>query len=161
MAKIWFDFEFIEDGKTIDPISIGMIRDDGKTYYAEFSDCDLSRCDDWLRKNVVPKLERTVKVMKPKNAIKQEIIDFVGPDPEFWAYYAAYDWVALCQLYGRMMDLPEGWPMLCRDVKVFQLDKGHIEMPGQDPETEHHALHDAIWTRQAYQSILISLITYR
>lgn len=26
--KIWFDTEFIEDGKTIDLISIGMVRED-------------------------------------------------------------------------------------------------------------------------------------
>lgn len=41
--------------------------------------------------------------------------------PEFYAYFADYDWVAFCWLYGRMIDLPTGFPMYCRDIKQ-QLD---------------------------------------
>ena len=40
-------------------------------------------------------------------------------------YYADYDWVALCQLYGRMLDLPGRWPMFCRDLKQLSCDKNH------------------------------------
>ena len=36
--KIWFDTEFIEDGKTIDLISIGMVRQDSATLYFELRD---------------------------------------------------------------------------------------------------------------------------
>lgn len=35
----------------------------------------------------------------------------------FYGYYADYDWVLLCSLYGRMMDLPYGFPMFCYDLK--------------------------------------------
>ena len=38
--KIFFDTEFIEDGKTIDLLSIGAVRDDGETYYAEPAEAD-------------------------------------------------------------------------------------------------------------------------
>jgi len=37
--------------------------------------------------------------------------------PEFYAYYADYDWVVFCWLFGKMMDLPKGFPMYCRDLK--------------------------------------------
>ena len=37
--------------------------------------------------------------------------------PEFYAYYADYDWVVFCWLFGRMVDLPEGFPMYCIDLK--------------------------------------------
>jgi hypothetical protein len=37
--------------------------------------------------------------------------------PEFYAYYADYDWVAFCWLFGKMMDLPNGFPMYCIDLK--------------------------------------------
>lgn len=37
--------------------------------------------------------------------------------PEFYAYYADYDWVVFCSLFGRMIDLPDGFPMYCRDLK--------------------------------------------
>lgn len=36
---------------------------------------------------------------------------------EFYAYYADYDWVAFCSLFGKMIDLPEGFPMYCKDLK--------------------------------------------
>lgn len=37
--------------------------------------------------------------------------------PEFYAYYADYDWVLFCSLFGRMIDLPKGFPMYCIDLK--------------------------------------------
>jgi hypothetical protein len=36
---------------------------------------------------------------------------------EIYAYYADYDWVGFCWLFGNMIDLPEGFPMYCRDLK--------------------------------------------
>ena len=41
--KYFLDTEFIEDGKTIDLISIGIVSEDGRELYCENSDCDLSR----------------------------------------------------------------------------------------------------------------------
>lgn len=37
--------------------------------------------------------------------------------PEFYAYFADYDWVLFCTLFGTMMDLPKGFPQYCRDLK--------------------------------------------
>jgi hypothetical protein len=37
--------------------------------------------------------------------------------PEFIGYYCDYDWVLLCSLFGRMIDLPKGFPMYCIDLK--------------------------------------------
>lgn len=37
--------------------------------------------------------------------------------PEFYAYYADYDWVVFCWLFGSMMNLPKGFPMYCNDLK--------------------------------------------
>lgn len=36
---------------------------------------------------------------------------------DFYAYYCNYDWVAFCWLFGKMKDLPKGFPMYCRDLK--------------------------------------------
>src|SRR5688572_9747675 len=94
--RIWFDTEFIEDGVTIDLISIGLVRGDGSTYYAECKECDYNHASEWVRKNVLPHLTGQ---QRPRRQIAQEIVEFVGKKPEFWAYYADYDWVALCQLY--------------------------------------------------------------
>lgn len=145
--RIWFDTEFIEDGKTIDLISIGMVREDGSTYFAHSAEYDVSKASDWVRENVLPHVAGIAPIERRK--IASDILAFAGEKPQFWAYYADYDWVALCQLYGTMMDLPEGWPMYCRDVKQLCDDRGDPKLLPQE-SVEHHALADAIWTRDAW-----------
>lgn len=44
---------------------------------------------------------------------------------EFYAYYADYDWVVFCSLYGRMIDLPKGFPMYCKDLKQTLDEKSY------------------------------------
>lgn len=147
--RIWFDTEFIEDGTTIDLISIGLVRADGATYYAESDQWIPGKASQWVKDNVIVHL-RGGTAIKPRDVIAREIVGFAGDDPEFWAYYADYDWVALCQLYGTMMQLPDGWPMFCRDVKQRCVDLGNPKLPEQI-STEHHALADAVWTKEAWE----------
>jgi hypothetical protein len=164
-VKIAFDTEFIEDGRTIDLISIGMVREDGATYYAVNSEMPVRRIrkHQWLMDNVVPSLpqgqgdwrnhiprhwlfDRTDPAVKPRNLISNEIMDFVGESPEFWAWYADYDWVALCQLFGTMMHLPTGWPMYCRDFKQVCDERG---LRVEQGDSRHNALGDALWLASA------------
>lgn len=146
--RIWFDTEFYENGRTIDLISIGLIREDGATYYAETIMADVyCHQSEWLTANVLPHLRGPCR---PRATIAREIIEFVGPSPQFWAYYADYDWVVLCQLYGRMIDLPKGWPMYCRDIKQLCDELGNPDLPEQQ-EGEHYALADAEWAKQAWE----------
>ena len=147
--KYWFDTEFIEDGKTIDLLSIGIVSEEGNTMYAENQDAAFDTASPWVKENVLTRLN-TVGV--PKATIRQMLLDFVGndPKPEFWAYYGAYDWVALCQLFGTMMELPKGWPFYCRDIKQWCDSLGNPRLPKQETQ-EHHALNDALWTKQAYE----------
>jgi len=147
--KIWFDTEFYENGTTIDLISIGAVREDGATYYAETMEClYFCRQSEWLAANVAPHL-KLGNAMRYRQRIKSDLIEFAGPNPEFWAYYASYDWVALCQLYGTMMELPEGWPMYVRDLKQ-EIDRVGCGKPPEQTYGEHHALSDALWTRDAW-----------
>lgn len=148
--KVFFDTEFREDGRTIDLISIGIVREDGATYYAEtLRGYALASGDPWLKENVLPHLRHGHHV-KERADIAQEIVKFVSEKPEFWAYYADYDWVVLCQLYGRMINLPKGWPMFCRDIKQRAVDLGNPPLPKQTG-AEHDALADALWAKQAYE----------
>jgi hypothetical protein len=143
--RFWFDTEFIEDGRTIDLLSIGVVAEDGRTYYAEPAEADLSHASDWVKANVIPHL---TKRTTPRATIASELIEFMGEKPEIWAYYADYDWVALCQLFGTMMDLPPGWPIFCLDVK--QLASGFDDELPKQVTTEHHALADAWWAQHAW-----------
>jgi hypothetical protein len=149
--KIWYDTEFIENGRTIKLLSIGMVREDGKEYYAVSADVDYAEADPWVRENVLPHLEGYKA--KPLPIIRDEVKAFVleqPTKPELWAYYGAYDHVALCQLFGKMVDLPKGFPYFTRDVKQFCVDVGAPRLPKQ-MSVEHHALCDARWTRQAWE----------
>ena len=61
LMRIFYDTEFLEDGRTIDLISIGMVAEDGREYYAVTSDADWDRIrkHDRLIRNVVPHLPIT------------------------------------------------------------------------------------------------------
>ena len=88
-----------------------------------------------------------------RQLIRATLLQFVDVGrypPEFWAYYADYDWVVLCQLFGKMIDLPRDWPKFCLDVKQLQYQLGTV-LPQQE-STEHHALEDARWTMQAWSA---------
>lgn len=142
----FLDAEFLEDGKTIEPISLALVREDGEEYYACVIDADWDRImqDEWLVKNVIPHLPpRTSSVWKTRDQIAKDVIAFVGPDPEFWGDFASYDWVLLCQLYGKMIDLPQGWPMFIRDIQQWRrkLFVESFVLPPTGPE--HDALADA------------------
>ena len=108
-------------------------------YYAEPEEADHSRASEWVRANVLPNLTGPTK---PRAEIPGDLLEFVGDSPEFWAWYADYDWVALCQLFGTMMDLPAGWPMYCRDLKQVCDERGTRLTQG---DSKHNALGDAQW----------------
>ena len=70
--------------------------------------------------------------------------------PEFWGYFCDYDWVAFCQLFGTMVQLPKGFPMYCRDIKQWCDALGNPRLPEQG-KNEHSALLDAQWNKQSWQ----------
>lgn len=149
---ITFDTEFHEDGRTIELLSIGLVRADGAEYYAEPAEADrkaITESNPWVAENVLPYLSGPVK---PRAQIASEIVAFAGPNPSFWAWYGAYDWVALCQLYGTMLDLPRGWPMFVHDLR-WQHDPARLpEQTVALDGFEHHALADARWLMRSMRA---------
>ena len=153
----WFiDTEFHEDGRIIDLISIALVSEAGTPYYAISSDFDPNICSDWVKQNVLPSLESGREFWKPRTQIAEDIRELTlygSPNgPEFWGYFCDYDWVVLCQLYGRMIDLPRGFPMFCLDLKqkMHELGISKSDLPQQDVLTLHNALDDAHWIRSAW-----------
>lgn len=55
--KIFFDTEFTGLHQNTTLISIGLVSEDGKTFYAEFTGYDKTQVDEWLQTNVIDKLE--------------------------------------------------------------------------------------------------------
>lgn len=157
--KFFYDCEFIEDGQTIDLISIGMVTELGKTFYAINSSCNLRKADNWVKENVIIHLPDKDNILwMPKEIIKIKLKNFVNSHKdkngiEFYGYYSAYDHVVLCQLFGRMIDLPKGWPMHTNDIKQMCDFLGNPKLPEQSSK-EHNALNDAIWNRDAYNFLI-------
>lgn len=151
---------------SIELISIGLVDDEGKEYYAINKHFKESRCNDWVKENVLTKLPSRLlcddtswwssydgfeceecglipnPLYKSISEIRDDIINFVAPasavyahcetsgeqdnclenylkeNPvKFKAYFADYDWVMFCTIFGTMMDLPDGFPMYCFDLK--------------------------------------------
>lgn len=181
--KYYLDTEFIEHVGGIDLVSIGIICEDGRKLYAESSEFDPRDADDWVRTNVLAKLEFWGKWPKKEPApvlfgdnqngnisfyghpdhIKQGLLNFFYPigsynNIEIYAYFADYDWVVFCRLFGRMIDLPKGMPMWCIDLKQMMWERGLTkEWKAEtcpDPEGEHNALIDAEWNMRLHQEIM-------
>lgn len=162
--KYWFDTEFIErgGGEPLRFLSIGIVAEDGREFYYENPLARRLVCEDyvrfadpWLICNVLPHLkgQQRDERSRPDFEIQHFCDSAKFGTPEFWAYYADYDWVVLCQLFGRMIHLPKGWPMYCRDLKQL-LDERDIRVTPQDPSGEHDALNDARWTKKAWHEAM-------
>lgn len=133
--RIWYATDFLDDGLTIDLISIGMVAEDGRELYAVSSEFDQSavRQHGWLMANVWPslpirknrlgergmdRLDITHPDVRPRTQIARLVAEFIlaAPNPELWAYYSAYHHVAVAQLFGSMRTLPDGVPMQTDDL---------------------------------------------
>jgi hypothetical protein len=60
---------------------------------------------------------------------------------ELWAWYAAYDHVALAQLWGPMTALPREIPRFTKDLRQLWDDRGRPVLP--EMSGRHDALVDA------------------
>lgn len=176
--RYFYDTEFLEDGETIELISIGIIAEDGRTYYAVSRRLTARtwrgwrlrrriRKHTWLMENVISSLPKPHgdwnlhmpkswmfnyhdPAVKPHKRIASEVRDFIlGTEPdqlphvELWAWYGAYDHVALSQLFGRMIDLPEGMPMWTNDLRQEAERLGAAKSMPEQPDGVHNALADA------------------
>lgn len=152
--KYFLDCEFHEQGPTkpIELISLALVPDSPRSpLYVVNSDYAWSTSSDWLKANVQPHLYAGGPAIMPFANIGATILGYIGAEkPEFWGYYADYDWVVLCQCFGAMIDLPKGWPMFCMDIKQLAVEKGNPRLPEQK-DIEHNALADAAWNREAYR----------
>ncbi len=154
--RYFYDTEFIDNGRTIELISIGVVAEDGREYYAISTEFDPDRAGSWVRKNVLPKLPSpSSKLWRSRRQIRAELEDFFDIDGdetiELWAWVGAYDHVVLCQLWGPMTDLPPGdAPVHPGVAPVLGGAGGSPRMPPR-PTDSHDALVDARHNLRRFQ----------
>jgi len=144
--RYFFDCEFIEDGVTVDLVSIGVVDETGREFYAVSTEFDPAKAIPWVRRNVLDKLPSPGHpVWRSRAAIRTDLIAFLtepGEEIELWAWYSAYDHVALCQLWGAMPDLPRPIPRFTHELRQRWEDAGRPVLPAA-PRDQHNALADA------------------
>jgi hypothetical protein len=145
-VRYFYDCEFIEDGLTIELVSIGVVAEDGREFYAVSTEFDDSRAGQWVRTHVLPKLPSPGdRAWRSRARIRDDLLAFLtetGNDIELWAWIAAYDHVALCQLWGAMPALPRPLPRFTRELRQRWEDTGRPPLPAA-PADAHDALADA------------------
>lgn len=166
--RYFMDFEFLEDGRTIEMISVGIVAEDGRELYAVNGEMPWERIvkHDWLMENVVPSLPLNPAWevpmiqwdhpdVKSRAVIAQEVREFLLHDgaPELWAWCGAFDHVCLAQLYGRMIDLPELFPHHTGELRQRWDDLGCPELPEQEAGL-HNALADARHNKVAWDAMM-------
>jgi len=138
--NIYFDTEFTGLQKDTTLISIGLIAEDGSTFYAEFTDYNKSQCDDWIRENVINNLLLTdreddcyilmqkykglmkypcsLEVKHNKTIIKRELLGWLEQFDEIQLVsdVCHYDMVLFIDIFGSAWDLPKNIAPCCVDI---------------------------------------------
>ena len=145
--RYFYDTEFIEDGRSIELISIGVVAEDGREYYGVSSEFNPQRAGSWVRAHVLPKLPSPAsKLWRTRAQIRSDLetfFDIDGDDDiELWAWIAAYDHVVLCQLWGPMTHLPPAMPRFTHELRQRWEDAGSPQLPPAGDD-QHDALADA------------------
>ena len=132
--KIFFDTEFTGLHKNTTLISIGLIDENGRDFYAEFTDYDKSQCNEWIKKNVIDNLFwnqtnkfweggltkecKWFRIKSNKDVIGTALKDWLSiyDNVEFVSDVCHYDMVLLIDLFGTAFDLPKNINPACHDI---------------------------------------------
>ncbi len=164
MNKIFFDTEFTGLHQSTTLISIGLISECGKTFYAEFNDYDFNQVDDWIKENVINKLQyngifqkldetkESISYKSTTENIREKLTTWLAQfgEVEFWSDCLSYDWVLFNQIFGHAFNIPKNVYYIPFDICTL------FKLKGVDPDIsrekygcgEHYSempKHNALW----------------
>ncbi len=174
--KIFFDTEFTGLHQNTTLISIGLIAENGQTFYAELTDYDEKQVNGWIQENVIDNL-----IMKQRDGLYYYAAGnkaFVKGDKkrvsyclegwllqfdsvEIWSDCLAYDWVLFNQLFGHAFNIPKNVYYIPFDIcTLFKIkgvdpDANREEFAGIDG-SKHNALHDAKVIKACYEKLMMT-----
>jgi hypothetical protein len=154
--NFFLDTEFIDGADKLDLISIALVGENGKEYYAVSNEFDESKASEWVKQHVLTKLPPK-STWKSRATIGKEIRSFIdknrsGEYAEFYAYFASCDWILFYKLFGNsLLDLPDGYFQFCHDLMSL-MHLNNISRP-KPPKGNHDALVDARWNLSVFKHI--------
>ena len=131
--KVFFDTEFTGLHKDTTLISIGLVDENKRTFYAEFSDYYESQCDEWIHENVIKHLKWSKEgpvenfmtihvndweVYGTKEYIKTVLADWLSKydEVELVSDCCHYDMVLFIDIFGGAFDIPKQVNPACHDI---------------------------------------------
>ena len=147
VARYFYDCEFIEDGRTIELVSIGVVAA-GRPRVLRGVHRVRPRPGQPVGAPACAGQAAVAGRSRPGGPGRRSatscyaFLAAPGLPVELWAWFAAYDHVVLAQLWGAMPDLPRDVPRLTREIRQHWEAAGFPPIPG--PGTDRHdALADA------------------
>ena len=164
-TKIFFDTEFTGLQQKTTLISIGLISECGKTFYAELTDYDILQCDNWIFENVIKNLlfneyqnsgivlsndMNCFEVKANSLSVKEQLEKWFSQfeEVEIWSDCLSYDWVLFNQLFGHAFNIPKNVYYIPFDICTL------FKIKGVDPDisreeyasmSENSVKHNALW----------------
>lgn len=131
--NLYFDTEFTGLHARTTLISIGIVAENGKKFYAEFSDYDETQCDNWIKENVLKHTilegneilakrlgenSDTTGVLGSKAGIRYELGEWLKQfdGVQFVSDVCHYDMVLMIDIFGGAFDLPKNVSAVCHDI---------------------------------------------
>jgi len=155
-TKIFFDTEFTGLHQKTTLISIGLVSECGKSFYAELTDYDKTQIDDWLQENVISKLLFSnypesgivlsnhgdcAQLKANTNSVKEHLEKWLSQfeHVEMWSDCLSYDWVLFCELWGHAFNIPTNVYYIPFDICTL------FKLKGIDPDTNREEFVGTIW----------------
>lgn len=136
ITKIFFDTEFTGLHQKTTLISIGLVSECGKSFYAEFTDYDRLQVDDWIQTNVIDKLilqheqrkgieyfgiGQEDSVIGDTATVRKWLETWLKqfPQVQMWGDCISYDWVLFCQIWGHAFNIPNNIYYIPFDISTL------------------------------------------
>lgn len=179
--RIFIDFEFTGLRQNTTPISLGIVAEDGRKFYAEFNDFNLGQVDDWLSENVirhlimsggeqeVVELGANTLVYGDKVFVSSALEKWISryKKVEVWGDCMFYDGVLFNELFGGAFSIPANIDYIYYDISTM------FKVLGVDPDisresfidrpiggAKHNALYDAEVIQACFEKLNRNKLDY-
>lgn len=137
---LFLDTEFT-DFAAPDLISIGLVAEDGREFYAERSDFDRANCSGFVKKAVLPRLAGTPDAVRTRDQLREDLASWLSQlrsaTQTLVAFDYAGDWTLFCDALGGSA------PAWLEPLPVGELLAENLPERLLEDHAAHNALEDA------------------